>query len=285
MAIKNFHILDLLNLNKQNLNFLNISYNSIDSKTFERIISLIHASNNLRCLKLSLFPINHDPSFTLTGLVKIYHSTEKLDIDSDSEKINIDHENDLFLVADKKEYFLNLLVHKYATNLEYFIQILKGKLHNLKSLDIQCHLPQMVYINDKYLSTLYKFFMNVMSICDPNPTQSQIKKFELSSNNFPFNCKKFRCLNKFLGNFEIHKNKIIKDYKLNLRVDKILKFVNIIPLNIRYLSLEQLDNMAFMDLVILLEKNQFEFLKNLKVSISDFLFTLQTMSKYNLKNI
>jgi hypothetical protein len=221
-----FHILDLIN-NMSNLTTLDMSFNALDSNTFKRVLALIHLNNNLRSLSLNFFP--REEYYTSKNLIRFATLYD----------FNLNKRNN-FTVVDEYEYIIDNLVTYFELNLEFLLMILIAKIHNLNTLKIQCEVPTILFQNDKYMSCIYKFTLNLFKLLEKENLQMQ--NFEFYSANFTLNGKTYSSLNKFFEIVQVNNNKTISNYVLNTRFYKVTNLMGLLPGNVEYLSISELDN-------------------------------------------
>merc|ERR1712032_36527 len=133
------HVLDIFN-NFTNLRKLSLSFNALDSFTFERIINLIQTNNNLKCIDLD-FKISSE-DFTLNSLKRVYlkhylfsysqNRTNYIEVNTKSEiefeeRDNLDNEKNPF------SYFQNSTNNNTNYNINSNIYISNGNNININN--------------------------------------------------------------------------------------------------------------------------------------------------------
>jgi hypothetical protein len=254
-----FHILDLLN-SMSSLSTLDLSFNSLDSNTFKRVLALIHTNNNLRSLSLNFFPSDE------------YYSSENLIRFATLYEFNLNKRNS-FTIVDENEYIMDNLVTYFESNLEFLLIILMSKVHNLNSLRIQCEIPTILLQNDKYISCIYKFTLNLFKLLEQS--NNQMQNFEFHSANFTLNGKTHSSLNKFLEGVQINRNKTITNYVLNTRFYKISNLMSLLPRNVEFLSISELDNMTLKALTTCFRQSAFSSLRIIHITLSTIYFDVK----------
>ena len=284
LLTNNFHLLDLIDINS-NLLSLNLSFNSLDSNTFIRVISLLHKNNSLREIKLNLFPDCIEEYFDVNQLHKLVNLNKGKS--SYNNKYNFywaNYNTNICSMIDENENLLNFLSILFEENLESLVFMLNTKIDKIKSFKIQFDIPSFLYANDKYINILHKLFINLIMMIEtnqdeldytPNATSTEI--FEISSKNFCLNSKNYQFVEEKLRNINLNKNKRINKFILNLRFQKINYIDKIIPNYSEYVVLPHFDEYTFrgfINTMIKLEKNFLPNLERLDINLSDILFRL-----------
>jgi hypothetical protein len=283
----NFNILDVFDMSVS-LSQMDFTFNSLDSGTFKRVLSLIHKNNNLKYLTLNLFPLTQsDEYFSNHNICKLMMNFQKDEVRKLNKAVSFSCKNILRdTIIDETEYLLNLLALNFEKNLEYLTYILNKKADNLKSIKINFDLPTVFFLNDKYLNAFHKFILNIFSLINTNHFEynSNITSLEISSHNFSFDSRKFPYLNTyFIENYKggICKNEKIKNFSLNFRFNKISAIKQFIPFHsVETLSLSELDSTTLKCFISFLNKgkNVFSNLISFNVELSRILF--ETKEKY-----
>jgi hypothetical protein len=305
ILLSNFHLLDIIEMNTS-LKSLELKFNSLDSNTFRRVISIIHNNNNLQDLKLDLFP--DDEYFNSYLLSKIANLNE---INLISVKGNYyycsNYNTNISCLIDENENLLNSLLLQYQNNLEYFVYILSRKIHNLKNLKIKFDIPSMLFISDKYSNTFHKFLLNIFSMIEGGAgnkatlAPSTIESLEIYSKNFTFNSRSHPYIKEIIKSSRVKENLIVKNLVLDMKFNKINDILNLIPKNVQFLFLSEFDDLTFSSFIHGIDQNstrkkncdpnicenygnflQLENLNILQISLSHSLFNLTTDDKFNL---
>lgn len=275
--VNNFHILDLIDINS-NVSELNLCFNSFDSNSFQRVLSIIHKNNNLQNLSLDLFPNSSVEYFSTINLLKMANLNQ---INVPTAKVNYNYctnyNTNFSSLIDENENLLNRLSLQYEKNLEYLIFILSRKVHNLKKLKINFDIPEVFFISDKYSNIFHKFLLNIFLLFHFNDTHendttiapSGVEDLEISSYNFNFNSKKNPYLNEFLRKCGMKNNNVIKRLFLKMKFTKIHYLENIFSKNIKSLSLSDLDTSTFQSYIEYLTNcNIIESLEEIHITLS-----------------
>jgi hypothetical protein len=254
-----FHILDLIN-NMYCLTSFDMAFNALDSNTFKRVLVLIHTNNNLRSLSLNFFP--NDEYFTADNILRF----------STLYDFNLNKRNS-FTIVDENEYIMDNLVTYFELNLEFLLIILMSKIHNLNTLKIHCEIPTILFQNDKYMSCIYKFTLNLFKLLEQS--NNQMQNFEFHSANFTLNGKTHSSLNKFLECVQINKNETISNYFLNTRFYKVTNLMNLLPRNVECLTIAELDNDTLRTLSTGFKNRLFKNLKIINICVSPIYFDIK----------
>lgn len=163
---KKYHFVDsYLVLNQ--LNELNIEFNSLDFKLFEKVFNFLNTNKKLHTLRISLFL--SEAHYYPASLFKLYQSLET------NLKITAAHESTLNKkVNDNDDIDYMIVDHlsiKFTQNIQLMFWNLKWLM--LTELCIIIESPNIINSNDKYVMTVLKFIMNMLlllnsSICQYN---------------------------------------------------------------------------------------------------------------------
>ena len=179
----------------ESLEELNISFNSLDDKSFEYFIGIINKNSSLNTLRISffspninyfdgsLFNIISGKKISLTQLFKEYKQYE----------LNNKKEKEL-----KIYYFIlnKILLDVFELNLTNFFNLFKIKLVNqLKELVFRLDIPNPLLDNSKYTNLICKFVLNIFTLITFQ--YNKIKTFKLLAPFLEFNSNKMPYLRQF----------------------------------------------------------------------------------------
>ena len=250
----NFHF--LLFLNKiDSLEELNIEFNSLDGKTFEKLISLINKNFNLQKLRISFFvsDINYSPYSLIklcTGLQMNYLGLfqEQKKIISEEIAKNFDNTDiDLFLINRK-------LYDSFESNLSKLFFILDTKI-NLKELVLIFDTPFIISINDKYINLILKYIINILLMVTSG--QNKIEVLKIISPSLPFDSRLFPLLNELLELSYCRDNEFLQQLTIQFKIYRCINLSYIVPYNLKILFLGDLDKISFEYLIDYYKSNEF----------------------------
>jgi hypothetical protein len=243
-----------------NLSNLDISFNSLDSDTFRRILSIMHNNNNLRSISLNIFP--SDENFTHLNIIKLSNNLEY-------------RKNNTFIV-DEIQDTLDRLMPEFETNLEYFIYILYSKLNSWNSIRINFDIPSIIMQNDNFNSIFYKFTLNMLNIFRSDDLKLQTLK--LKSNNFKFSSITNTDLNDICDKITLCNNHSINNFSISVRFNNIDNLINLIPSSLKCLSIEELDYDTFVKFIETYDSPDYlPKLMILKLVLSNIYFSTQNI--------
>lgn len=261
ILLNDFHILNIFDLTAY-LTSLHLEFNSLDSPTFLRTLSIIHKNNHLRMIKMKLFSENH---FCLS----------KINYRRDDITENKDH------LVDDQEYKVNLLLPEFIHNLESLICVLKSKATTLSKLNLELNLPSIFCIDDKCINIIHKYVLNLLLTYSE---ENCLRNFIIRSTNYNLDGRKYNYLNKFIeDNINLQNKTNIKCIAYNFKMNSIL-IEKLIPYGIESLTLGEVD-LSIMDKITELLPNLSK-LKFLSFKASDFLIdfrkneSLETLYKF-----
>jgi hypothetical protein len=334
------HVLDIFN-NFCNLRKLNLSFNALDSYTFERIINLIQINNNLKSIDFEFKLDSQD--FTINSLKRIFlkhylfsYSQNRNNYIEVKSEINEDNRNNSYFksLCDKGHYllknndlfgkqknsnnkecqginkitletnndhkiftedlneneeknkkeiynilnmleenndnkFMGMIINKFEPLLEELFYIIESK-RNLIELNFNMSFPILVFSNDNFIITLQKFIFNLIKSL--NNSYSKINTFKIKSKFLNFDNRKYPVIEKFINSINLQENNIsISNFTLDLRINKISNFVNLIPKNVQYLNIGEIDIDTFSGLKMNYFEKEFfrkSLLSNLVINFS-----------------
>lgn len=241
-TIINFHFL-LFIKTIDTLSELNLIFNSLDGKSFEKLIYIIHKNKNLEKLRISFFVsnINYSPyslNKLYTGLkynlLNLIDEQNKL-IPEESD-LNFDNSNiDSFLINTK-------LCESFHLNISKLFFILDKKI-NLKELILLFDTPPIINISDKYSILFIKFIINILIMISSNKNKIEILK--IISPFLSFDNRLFPSLDDLLILADNRNNINLQKLTFQCKIYQCLNLYYIIPYKLKILFLGNLDNVSF----------------------------------------
>ena len=193
----------LIFLNKiDTLKEVNVSFNSLDDKSFEYILGILFKNTNLNILRLSFFTpdINYydNSLFNLCSSKKI--SLTKLFGEYD-EFLKKNEENQDIKINDfiLREKLLNSLVIN-LTNLTTLLKL--QLLKNLTELVLRFDIPLPLQKNECYIILIIKFLMNILIMLTFQ--QNQTHTFKILAPNLELKCKTIPYIRSFFQEISLH---------------------------------------------------------------------------------
>ena len=183
----NSHFLILAN-KIESLTELDISFNSLDDKSFEYILGIINTNAYLSSLKISFFSsdINYfdNSLFNLCSAKKI--SLTKLFQDQREFEIKYGQNKEKRM----NNYILNeKLLIPFSTNLCNFFNLLKMQsLNKLEEFIMRFDIPLPLIDNEKYTNLIIKFLINILIMLTFQ--ENKIQTFKILAPNLELNCTK-----------------------------------------------------------------------------------------------
>ena len=259
--IKNAKDINFLNLliDINQLNIINIEFNSLDFTNFEKILGIINSNINLSSLKLTFFSYNK--FYSSGGLFKLLNDINDPDLNLDLLDNNNNLENNLLNL-----FFLD----KYQNNLEILCTLIKNRKKTLNELSLLLNIPNILLNNDNYILSLIKFIINIfIFLCFE---KNNIKIFKLITPLIKFDNRKTIFLNEFFG--RIDKNNLEKIHTLYLQLNfcRINNIVYLIHTNLNTLNIGNLDFYTFSSFVDKYTSDEFiseSKLTNIKIILNE----------------
>ena len=272
ITFEGFNFLSFCNQLRE-LNEINISFNSIDSSSFQKILGIINSNKNVSILRINFFPPN--VNFEVTSLLKLCSLMKfSLHYLYREQKISFRKERD---IKDLElDYFL--LNHKFDISFEKNIgslfNVIKNNINKYKEIIFRFDLPILLLSCDKYIIIIIKFLINVISLIMNSKNELNIFKIIspeliLDGRITPFLHFYFQNLNKFNGNN--HLTEIILKCKIYRLPDlfNICLYNNIN--NIKLISIGDMDFESFSGFINLYNSNihKMNNLKILKIGLNN----------------
>ena len=174
-----FHFLFFINKLKE-LNEVNFSFNSLDTRSFENILGLIELNKNISKLRINFF--TPDINFDVPSLLKIC-SLMKMSLQAlfreqrntyINEKEPKDLEMEYFILNHKLDYY-------FEKNICCLFNIIKKNINinNYEEIVFRFDLPLLILSCDKYLIIIIKFIANMLNLI--TFTKNKINIFKLIS--------------------------------------------------------------------------------------------------------
>ena len=259
-----------------NLVHFTIDFNCLDMATFENLIGFIFKNNTLNTLQMSFFP--PEEYFSQEMLLKLLFSSG-LNIN----KIFPQKENKLLLNdshSNEEEVdmiIVNKLLQGFEDNLNKFFSLLEKC--NLNELVLLLDLPSIISNSEKYTLVLLKFLINLFLLLQSK--DNHFITLTILANYLLFDNRKYPIINEFLNKLLIYKTPSIKLQKFSFqaRFYCVSTLYRIIPYNIQFLSLGDLDFDSFHSIISYLTSRSFKShsqLESLTLTVSN------TITSYNL---
>ena len=250
-----------------NLNYLKIEFNALDSNIFENIFSLIQNNSNLKIISLDLFPneMQYKNFNSLSNLLKLSeeNSNDSFLIRKKTIKLNNNYNDN---IKEIKKFLLNQLIENFENNMEKLFILLQTK-KNLDELILIFNEPNILLDdeNEDYYLILLKFIYNIIIMI--NKEIILLKKIKIISKFFRFDNNKNNSINQFLNGINLHeKNKYLINFELQLQINNIINISNLISYNFKKIYLGSIDKITLSNLV--------SFYKNKKYIENSQLFSL-----------
>lgn len=272
----NFHFLTFLNKISQLAQF-EVTFNSLDSISFEKIIGIIHNNTKMNILRLNFFAeeIVYSPS----SLYKLCNSL----------KMNMKQ-----LLGDPKilsfggfkdidQQLCDYLLPNFEDNLEKLFFVLKNK-YQLTELVIFLDIPSLICQNDGYIQLLTKFFFNLLLLINEKSTNFRIFKFIAPM--LLIDSVKNSFIEPLFDSLDLVSNEKLKKLSIQMKLHKVVNVTNLISnylqiLFIGDLDVETLD--AFCDLFIDENFQEESQLIEVKISLSPIILQFSQVKKPLLK--
>ena len=231
-----FHIIDFLSY-LNSIYKLNIEFNSLESKTFEKIIRYIYMNKKLIELQISFF--TEELVYYPGSIYKLYDN-----LDNNNKNIEINS-----LINDDE--IINLFIQKfednYSKNLALFFSLIKDKL-NIVRLSLFFDIPPIIIINDRFFFILVKFILNIFLLIDNK--SYKLKSLKILGPNLKFDGRNFPGIDELLNEINIEQNNIyLKELSLHFQFYHIENISHLFSSGLLKLTLGDLDEKTFINVV------------------------------------
>ena len=260
-----------------------LDFNSLDSKAFQEILSLLFKNNNLHICQLNFFP--SEKYFESEFLFKLLQDNNPKfkNISYNKFDRNIVHEIephedlDTFLLKKLSEYFehnINKLFHTICIK------------STVSELSLIFNIPSIIVKIEYYLIIILKLIMNLFIVIDNS--KLNLSSFILQANNLSLNSKIYPFLIEFFEKINIFSNKELRLSKLtyHMRIINIPNIYRIVPYNINELSIGDFDTESFTYFMEYITSSEFSVhskLNKLKINLNNTVLFIDDIYEYILK--
>lgn len=237
-----------------NLVQFTIDVNCLDMATFENLIGFIFKNSNLKILQISFFP--PEEYFSPQMLLKLLYSSG-LNINTIfPQKENNVLFNDNQEAEEVDQIIINKLLEGFEDNLSKFFSLLdKSKLNEIVLL---LDLPSIIYNNEKYTIILLKFFINLFLLLKKKDNSLEI--LTILASYLLFDNRKYPMIYDLFNLLPVfQKSQIkLKKFTFHAKFFNLPNLYRIVPYNIRYFSLGDLDLECFTSIIKYITSKKFK---------------------------
>lgn len=238
ILLYNFTFLSLFNKISR-LNEFDVTLNSLDSDSFEKIIGMIYNCGGIEALKLSLFTNEqcYSPS-SLFQLINKFNKKSKQNIFSNMNDNNIDR------------HLLNLLLNEYENNLQLLFFALQQK-RFIKEVFFNFSIPSIIIDNESYIMLILKFLVNLLLYIKQHLS---IHTFSFIAPYLNFDCRKYPFLEDIIECMESYHN--VKRFTFKVQIYAVNNLFQLFTPNIQEIYLGDLDKESFISLISFFKENE-----------------------------
>ena len=242
-----------------NLIFLKIEFNALDSQTFENIFPLIQNNSNLKILSLNFFP-NEQEFENFNSLSHLLKLTEENSNDNNlirkkEIKLNNNYNENQ---KELKNMLLNQLAENFESNMEKLFILLQTK-KNLEELILIFNEPNILLDNnenDDFYLILLKFIYNILIMIDKE--NLLLKSIKINSKNFLFDNNKNNSIYQFLNGINLNeKNRCLINFELHMNINNVVNISNLISFNFKKMYLGEIDKITLNNFVTFYKSKKF----------------------------
>lgn len=283
----NFSFLNFLKL--ENLKNFTISFNSLDMRSFEKILWLINKNSNLKKLSVSLFA--PEGNYSSSSLYKLCSSL-KMNLDSILRKYYYQEKNNKLAETEEiDELLIKKLLQNFQENLEKLFFLFQTK-KTLTDLSIILDIPSIMTQNDLFILILLKFIINIFIFIGFE--DNSITSISIIAPYLKFDNRRFPMVDQLLSEI-IWKDANIKQMELQIQLYKVKELKNLIPYHLQLLNIGDLDYDSFYALTEFITSEEFSSVSELiylKISLnlviineSGLINQLKKLIKLKIKNL
>ena len=279
--LTDFHFLSFFTGNQ--IFHFTINFNSLDSQSFENILSFVNQNTALKICRINFF--QSEEYFKPEMLYKLLQNSNS----NYKNLYNFRYDDSNYYIYDLKvneeldDYLLRKLFEYFQKNLTNFFYLLNVRT-NINELSLVFDIPTILSKNDMYNIIIMKFLLNLFIFIDSD--KNNLDTISVQAENFIFDSRKHTILNNFFDKLYLCKNSKNKITSLTYQVKfyKITNIYRLIPYNIEYLSLGSFDQETFDEFVNYITSSDFGIhssLNKLHITLNKYLINYNE-SKDNL---
>ena len=240
--LTDFHFLSFFSGNQ--IFHFTINFNSLDSQSFEKMLSFISQNASMRICRINFFQSEEyfKPEI-LYKLLQNSNSTYKNFFNFKYDNINYSI-YDLKVNEDLDDYLLRKLSEYFQKNITNFFYLLTIRT-NINELSLVFDIPTILLKNDIYSIIIMKFLLNLFTFIDSN--KNNLDTLSVQAEHLIFDYRKYTILYSFFDNLALSNNQKNKITSLTYQVTfyNIINIYKLIPYNIENLSLGSFDTQTF----------------------------------------
>ena len=291
VSLVNFHFLNFLSIFSK-LYELNIQFNSLDFKSFEKLIAIVNQNTSLDKLRLSFF--TPEENYSPSGLYKLYHGSCSLKLTSRTTTKKSKNESN-FENNEMDHLIVSNLINAFEENMRklFFIIQNKSKMHEIVIL---FDLPCIIANNDAYNLILIKFILNMLILLSFEKHEYRIIK--LIAPYLKLDNRKDIFIDECIEEISLKDNKSIQHFDFQFQIYQLDHIANLISYNYLSLFLGEIDAVTFCRFVEYYSNKDFlskSKLQNIKIifnttivnfeDVSENIYTFLSSKPKNLKEI
>lgn len=235
------HLFETFDQTFSKLNSLSIEFNSLDNTTFQNINSFLSKNNELSSLNIAFFPLINADLYCTNEHLRKFVLLSKIPISSKIIDINVNEDSEVFSY-NTFEYYLDVLFRSYQINFAVlFISIVSIKDY-LKNLSIHFDIPDCVSQNERYSECFVNFLKKLFMFIESGI--NYLLSLEISSETLILNGLKFVKFQEKIDENKMENNTILQTLTLNLRIMNFDNLAFLIPRNVKYLTLGEIDKIT-----------------------------------------
>jgi len=171
-------------------------------------------------------------------------------------------------VLDEAEYILDKLIKYFERNMENLFFTIKMK--EMTEITLKFDPPTIIGSNEKYINIFHKFMINIFYALEVCPWQNLV----LKTPHIFFDSIRNPGLVNMIEQVNLENNMFLRNLNISAKFNKLTNIQKLIPFNLNYLKIGELDDTSLIALYKNLDWTKFRELACLKVVVSPYFFDL-----------
>ena len=262
-----------------------INFNSLDSQSFEKILSFMNHNNSLKICRINFF--QSEEYFKPELLYKLLQNSDKKYKNLNDFTYNDSNYYiyDLRINEDLEDYLLRKLSAKFRRNLANFFYLLTLRT-NISELSLLFDIPTIISKNEYYIIVILKFLLNLFIFMDSS--LNNLDTLSVQAENIIFDSRRIPTLYNFFDKLSFFNNPKHRVTKLTYQVTfyKIINIYRLVPYNIENLSLGAFDLetfKAFVEYITSCDFNAHSSLNKLQINLNNSIINYDECKEYLIR--
>jgi hypothetical protein len=220
---------------------MNFDFNSLDTKMFEKLISIIYKNNSLTSLTLNFFA--NENQYSPSGFFKLAKELG-YNIKSLMKERNLSSEQKSLTVEtiDFDILLRNKLIANFSENMQKLFFVIQTK-RDLTEISLLFDIPSVLTYDDSYSLILVKFIVNFLSFLTNEPLR--FNKVEIIAPYLKLDNRRFPIIEEIFEEIDLQNKNALHTLVIQIQMYKIINIKHLISTNLSKLFLGDLDSDTF----------------------------------------